>query len=297
VASRARAPPFVAAARPRRSRASRVSPRAAPTPSPRSATATATAARASSSRTSRRQPRRRTPRSTCLTPSSTSWWSCATGCRCGWRRRRVRMSPQSWLSARSATWGCGAGGACSATPSPRALNPQHHAPPPAPPSFPTPQDKCEPPIYVSDRRFMKSVQLLQVVAHADGRAEANEYDTLLLEHVFGNRPDDAAKARGRRMAGGGVHAHAWRGACARAGLPGALAPLPPTHYLSMPSPPRCAPRCSTSSPATPACSRRSSCSSASSAGAWGGRGAAAWAPWHLHASAPSAPPHAARPQA
>jgi len=59
-----------------------------------------------------------------------------------------------------------------------------------------PQDKCEPPIYVSDRRFMKSVQLLQVVAHADGRADANEYDALLLEHVFGNRPDDASKVRG-----------------------------------------------------------------------------------------------------
>lgn len=34
-----------------------------------------------------------------------------------------------------------------------------------------PQDKCEPPMYVSDRRFMKVVQLLQVVAHADGRSE------------------------------------------------------------------------------------------------------------------------------
>ena len=31
------------------------------------------------------------------------------------------------------------------------------------------QDKCEPPVYVSDRRFMKSVNLLQVAAHADGR--------------------------------------------------------------------------------------------------------------------------------
>ena len=31
------------------------------------------------------------------------------------------------------------------------------------------QDKCEPPVYVSDRRFMKSVNLLQVAAYADGR--------------------------------------------------------------------------------------------------------------------------------
>ncbi|GBF89830.1 hypothetical protein Rsub_02534 [Raphidocelis subcapitata] len=59
------------------------------------------------------------------------------------------------------------------------------------------QDKCEPPIYVSDRRFMKSVQMLQVIAFADGRSEANEYDALLLEHVFGSRPDDATKVRAR----------------------------------------------------------------------------------------------------
>ncbi len=31
------------------------------------------------------------------------------------------------------------------------------------------QDKCEPPVYVSDRRFMKSIQMLQVAAYADGR--------------------------------------------------------------------------------------------------------------------------------
>ncbi|KAI8473622.1 MAG: AAA domain-containing protein [Monoraphidium minutum] len=57
------------------------------------------------------------------------------------------------------------------------------------------QDKSEPPIYVSDRRFMKSVQMLQVVAFADGRSEVNEYDALLLENVFGNRPDDSVKVR------------------------------------------------------------------------------------------------------
>ncbi len=34
-----------------------------------------------------------------------------------------------------------------------------------------PQDKCEPPMYVSDRRFMKAVQMLQVAAWADGREQ------------------------------------------------------------------------------------------------------------------------------
>lgn len=59
------------------------------------------------------------------------------------------------------------------------------------------QDKCEPPVTVSDRRLMKAVQLLQVVAYGDGRTEVNEYDCLLLEHVFGNRTDDAMKVRSR----------------------------------------------------------------------------------------------------
>lgn len=35
------------------------------------------------------------------------------------------------------------------------------------------QDKCEPPIYVSDRRFMKALNMLQVAAYADGRDEVS----------------------------------------------------------------------------------------------------------------------------
>lgn len=57
------------------------------------------------------------------------------------------------------------------------------------------QERCEPPVYVSDRRFMKAVNLLQVAAFADGRGSPNEFDCLLLEHVFGQRPDDSRKVR------------------------------------------------------------------------------------------------------
>ncbi|KAK9809554.1 hypothetical protein WJX73_001073 [Symbiochloris irregularis] len=57
------------------------------------------------------------------------------------------------------------------------------------------QDKAEPPVYVSDRRFMKAINMLQVAAHADGRQQVSEYDCLLLEHIFGNRPADSTKVR------------------------------------------------------------------------------------------------------
>ena len=48
------------------------------------------------------------------------------------------------------------------------------------------QDKCEPPVYVSDRRFMKSVNLLQVAAYADGRDQvhAPSSDDPTQSHAF-----------------------------------------------------------------------------------------------------------------
>ena len=56
-------------------------------------------------------------------------------------------------------------------------------------------DKAEPPVYVSDRRFAKSVTLLQVAAHANGAKEVTPYDCLLLEFVLAQRPGDADKIR------------------------------------------------------------------------------------------------------
>jgi len=57
------------------------------------------------------------------------------------------------------------------------------------------QDKCEPPVYVSDRRFMKAINMMQVAAYVDGRASINESDCLLLEYVMGQRPEDSRKVR------------------------------------------------------------------------------------------------------
>ena len=56
-------------------------------------------------------------------------------------------------------------------------------------------DRCEPPVYVSDRRFAKCVTLLQVAAHANGADQVTEYDCLLLEFVLGQRPGDSDKVR------------------------------------------------------------------------------------------------------
>jgi len=55
------------------------------------------------------------------------------------------------------------------------------------------QDSCEPPIYVSDRRLVKSVALLQVAAFTSGRSYVTPKDCMLLQHVLWNRPEEAEK--------------------------------------------------------------------------------------------------------
>lgn len=55
------------------------------------------------------------------------------------------------------------------------------------------QDKCEPPVYVSDRRLVKSIGMLKVAAYTSGRNVVSQYDCLLLQHVLWSRPEDKEK--------------------------------------------------------------------------------------------------------
>jgi MoxR-like ATPase len=88
------------------------------------------------------------------------------------------------------------------------------------------QQTCEPPVYVSgawhpcgalllvssaalrclflrrarpccyaDRRLVKAVAMLRVAAYTCGRGAVNEYDTLLLQHVLWQRPEEAERIR------------------------------------------------------------------------------------------------------
>ena len=58
---------------------------------------------------------------------------------------------------------------------------------PTPPPSTRLQEKCEPPVYVSDRRLVKAVALMQVAAYTDGRTRLSEHDCLLLRHEEGER--------------------------------------------------------------------------------------------------------------
>lgn len=51
----------------------------------------------------------------------------------------------------------------------------------------------EPPVYVSDRRLVKALALMQVAAYCNGRSSVTEYDALLLEHVLWAAPETAPK--------------------------------------------------------------------------------------------------------
>jgi len=55
------------------------------------------------------------------------------------------------------------------------------------------QDKCEPPVYVSDRRLVKAVAMLKVAAYTNGRSQVNEFDCLLLTHCLWQRTEDCDK--------------------------------------------------------------------------------------------------------
>lgn len=52
------------------------------------------------------------------------------------------------------------------------------------------QSEREPATYISDRRLVKSVVLLQVAALTCGRTRVLEFDTLLLRNVLCHRPED-----------------------------------------------------------------------------------------------------------
>jgi MoxR-like ATPase len=57
------------------------------------------------------------------------------------------------------------------------------------------QERCEPPVYVSDRRLVKAVALLQVAAYTSGRAAVAPADALLLRHVLWQRPEESERIR------------------------------------------------------------------------------------------------------
>lgn len=52
------------------------------------------------------------------------------------------------------------------------------------------QTKSEPPVYVSDRRLVKAVNMLKVAAYTNGRSSVSLYDCILLRHALWQRPEE-----------------------------------------------------------------------------------------------------------
>ena len=53
--------------------------------------------------------------------------------------------------------------------------------------------ECEPPIYISDRRLLKCINMLKMCAFTNGRTSVSEFDTLLLKHVCWSSPSEQGK--------------------------------------------------------------------------------------------------------
>lgn len=50
------------------------------------------------------------------------------------------------------------------------------------------RDVLDPPIYISDRRMLKLVKVLKMIAYTSGRLYINRFDCLLLSHMLWNQP-------------------------------------------------------------------------------------------------------------
>ena len=54
-------------------------------------------------------------------------------------------------------------------------------------------EECEPPIYISDRRLLKCINMLKMCAFTNGRSQVSEFDMLLLKHVCWSSPEEQGK--------------------------------------------------------------------------------------------------------
>ena len=52
------------------------------------------------------------------------------------------------------------------------------------------RDEAEPAIYFSDRRLLKTIQILTVSAASNDRNTISVFDLLLLKHILWHSPDD-----------------------------------------------------------------------------------------------------------